>query len=35
VGATALLIECDDGAEVEAWRAELWQRRSDGAFQAV
>jgi len=35
VGARALLIECDDGDEAEAWRAELWQRRSDGAFEAA
>jgi KipI family sensor histidine kinase inhibitor len=35
VGGSALLIECDDGVEVEAWRAELWRRRSDGAFDAA
>jgi KipI family sensor histidine kinase inhibitor len=35
VGGSALLLECDDGAEVEAWRAELWRRRSDGAFEAA
>ena len=35
MGARALLIECDDGDEAEAWRAELWQRRSDGAFEAA
>jgi allophanate hydrolase subunit 1 len=30
VGASALLLECADAGEVEAWRAELWQRRSLG-----
>lgn len=35
VGAGALLLECADGAEVEAWRAELWRRRSLGELTAV
>jgi len=34
-GAAALLIECADGAEVEAWRAELWRRRERGQLAAV
>jgi len=34
-GAAALLIECADGAEVEAWRAELWRRRERGELAAV
>ncbi|MEV0733259.1 allophanate hydrolase subunit 1 [Polymorphospora sp. NPDC050346] len=29
-GAGALLLECDDGAQVEAWRAELWRQRDAG-----
>lgn len=35
VGAGALLLECADAAEVEAWRAELWRRRSGGELAAV
>lgn len=35
VGARALLLECADTAEVEAWRAELWRRRHDGELTAV
>jgi KipI family sensor histidine kinase inhibitor len=35
VGAEALLVECADGAEVEAWRAELVRRREGGALAAV
>lgn len=35
MGESALLIECDDAAEVEAWRAEMWRRRADGAFDAA
>lgn len=35
VGRTALLIECDDGDDVEAWRAELWRRRDCGDLSAV
>jgi KipI family sensor histidine kinase inhibitor len=34
-GAAALLIECADGAEVEAWRAELWRRRERGELAAI
>jgi KipI family sensor histidine kinase inhibitor len=34
-GAAALLVECADGAEVEAWRAELWRRRERGELAAV
>src|ERR1700733_697824 len=30
VGASALLIECADAAEVEAWRAAAWRRREAG-----
>ena len=35
MGSSALLIECADGAEVEAWRAELWRRRAAGELAAV
>jgi KipI family sensor histidine kinase inhibitor len=35
VGAHALLLECADSAEVEAWRAELWWRRTAGELTAV
>ncbi|MDQ7910297.1 carboxyltransferase domain-containing protein [Phytohabitans sp. ZYX-F-186] len=34
-GRAALLIDCADGAEVEAWRAELWRRRERGELAAV
>lgn len=34
-GSAALLIECADGAEVEAWRAELWRRRERGELAAA
>ncbi|GAA4452980.1 5-oxoprolinase subunit B family protein [Phytohabitans houttuyneae] len=34
-GATGLLVECADGAEVEAWRAELWRRREQGELAAA
>ncbi len=30
MGASALLIECADAAEVEAWRAAAWRRREAG-----
>ena len=30
VGRRALLVECRDGTEAEAWRAELWSRREAG-----
>jgi KipI family sensor histidine kinase inhibitor len=35
VGTDALLLECADGQEVEAWRAELWRRRSAGELAAA
>lgn len=35
VGAHALLLDCDDPAQVEAWRAELWRRRAAGDLAAV
>ncbi|BCJ65385.1 5-oxoprolinase subunit B family protein [Polymorphospora rubra] len=35
VGAGALLLECDDGAQVEAWRAELWRQRAAGRLAAT
>jgi KipI family sensor histidine kinase inhibitor len=35
VGASSLLLECADGPQVEAWRAELWRRRDAGDLQAV
>jgi len=35
VGATALLLECADSAEVETWRVELWRRRDAGELTAV
>ena len=35
MGDAALMIECRDGDEVESWRAELWQRRAGGDFQAI
>lgn len=31
-GTRALLIECDDGEQAEAWRAELWRRRDELGF---
>jgi KipI family sensor histidine kinase inhibitor len=34
-GAAALLIECADAEQVEAWRAELWRRRGSGELSAV
>ncbi|MFC0530353.1 5-oxoprolinase subunit B family protein [Phytohabitans kaempferiae] len=34
-GAAALLIECADEGEVEAWRAELWRRRERGELAAA
>lgn len=33
-GRYGLLIECADGAAVEAWRAELWRRRDAGDLLA-
>jgi KipI family sensor histidine kinase inhibitor len=35
VGSSSLLLECADGAHVEAWRAELWRRRDAGDLTAV
>ncbi|SNY63368.1 5-oxoprolinase subunit B family protein [Paractinoplanes atraurantiacus] len=35
VGRTALLIECDDPGQVEAWRRELWRRRETGDLAVV
>lgn len=35
VGAHALLLDCDDADQAEAWRAELWRRRSAGDLTAV
>jgi KipI family sensor histidine kinase inhibitor len=35
VGTAALLLECGDADEVEAWRAELWRRRASGELTAV
>ncbi|MFC0005125.1 5-oxoprolinase subunit B family protein [Micromonospora siamensis] len=35
VGAYALLLDCDDPDQVEAWRAELCRRRDAGELSAV
>ncbi|MGC5017436.1 5-oxoprolinase subunit B family protein [Micromonospora sp. DT47] len=35
VGRHALLLDCDDPGQVEAWRAELWRRREAGELTAV
>ncbi|SBT53588.1 5-oxoprolinase subunit B family protein [Micromonospora narathiwatensis] len=35
VGAHALLLDCDDPEQVQAWRAELWRRREAGELTAV
>ncbi|WP_200208430.1 5-oxoprolinase subunit B family protein [Micromonospora coerulea] len=35
VGAHALLLDCADLDEVQAWRAELWRRREAGELTAV
>ncbi|MGK5445288.1 5-oxoprolinase subunit B family protein [Micromonospora sp. URMC 105] len=35
VGRHALLLDCDDPGEVEAWRAELWHRRAAGDLDAA
>lgn len=35
VGKHALLLDCDDPDQVQAWRAELWQRREAGELTAV
>jgi len=34
-GGSALLIECRDGEQVEAWRVELWRRRAAGELQVT
>ncbi|MEU4243861.1 allophanate hydrolase subunit 1 [Actinoplanes sp. NPDC026619] len=34
-GASALLIECRDGDQVEAWRADFWRRRESGQLSVV
>ncbi|WP_089154750.1 5-oxoprolinase subunit B family protein [Micromonospora sp. NBS 11-29] len=34
VGAHALLLDCDDLDQVEAWRAEMWRRRTTGELAA-
>ncbi|GID32685.1 5-oxoprolinase subunit B family protein [Paractinoplanes brasiliensis] len=34
-GASALLIECRDGAEVEAWRREACRRRDTGELRVI
>ncbi|MEV0809258.1 allophanate hydrolase subunit 1 [Micromonospora sp. NPDC050200] len=35
VGRHALLLDCDEPGQVEAWRAELWRRRDTGELSAV
>ncbi|SCG49028.1 5-oxoprolinase subunit B family protein [Micromonospora inositola] len=35
VGAHALLLDCDDPDQVQAWRAELWRRRDAGELTAT
>ncbi|WP_431884478.1 5-oxoprolinase subunit B family protein [Micromonospora wenchangensis] len=35
VGRHALLLDCDDPAQVERWRAELWRRREAGELTAA
>ena len=35
VGKHALLLDCDDPDQVQAWRAELWQRREAGELTAA
>ncbi|MFU8853759.1 5-oxoprolinase subunit B family protein [Micromonospora sp. SL1-18] len=35
VGAHALLLDCDDPEQVQAWQAELWRRREAGELSAV
>jgi KipI family sensor histidine kinase inhibitor len=35
VGASALLVECADADEVEAWRAEAWRRREADDLHVV
>ncbi|WBC10989.1 allophanate hydrolase subunit 1 [Micromonospora sp. WMMA1947] len=35
VGAYALLLDCDDAEQAQAWRAELWHRREAGELTAT
>ncbi|MEU9505672.1 allophanate hydrolase subunit 1 [Micromonospora sp. NPDC048170] len=35
VGTNALLLDCADADQVEAWRAELWRRRERGQLTVV
>jgi KipI family sensor histidine kinase inhibitor len=35
IGVTAVLLECLDGDEVEAWRAEAWRRRGNGELHVT
>ncbi|MET9303018.1 allophanate hydrolase subunit 1 [Micromonospora aurantiaca] len=35
VGAYALLLDCDDAEQAQAWRAELWRRREAGELTAT
>ncbi|MFC0100822.1 allophanate hydrolase subunit 1 [Micromonospora marina] len=35
VGAHALLLDCDDPEQAQAWRAELWHRREAGELTAT
>jgi KipI family sensor histidine kinase inhibitor len=35
IGVSALLLECPDGDQAEAWRGELWRRRESGDFDAT
>ncbi|MGC4894403.1 5-oxoprolinase subunit B family protein [Micromonospora sp. DT31] len=35
VGAHALLLDCDDADQAQAWRAELWHRRDTGELTAT
>jgi len=34
-GPSAILLDCADGVEVEAWRAELWRSRAAGELTAA
>ncbi|MER5605170.1 allophanate hydrolase subunit 1 [Micromonospora tulbaghiae] len=34
-GAYALLLDCDDAAQAQAWQAELWHRREAGELTAT
>jgi KipI family sensor histidine kinase inhibitor len=35
IGVSAVLLECHDGDEVEAWRVEAWRRRAAGELQVT